>query len=96
MKILKIQKLNVVKEITEKELPYYEDKGYRQLDDKGNLVEPHAVSDDVKIGALEAKVKELEAALAASEAKVKELEAAAENTGAEDTGTTAAEKKAAK
>ena len=72
-----VQKLNVVKEIEERELDYYIDKGFREVDKDGNLVEAESGADE-KLSELEAAVKaqkkeiaELKKALAEAEKKAK-------------------------
>jgi len=75
---MKVQKLNVVKEIGEKELPFYKKRGFVQIDDKGNPVEQlEAVSDaDARIAELEKTVAEMDAAIAEKDARIAELEKA--------------------
>lgn len=69
---MKVRKLNVVKKIDEKQLPEYEEKGFLRVGKGGKLIPSKQTEADRP----DAKVAELEAALAEKDVKIAELEAA--------------------
>jgi len=70
-----VKKLNIVKEIDEKQLPYFEDKGYSRIDDSGEIIPSEKKE---RNGKQTAKIAELEKELAERDARIAELTAALE------------------
>lgn len=82
--MIKIQKLNVIKEIDEKSFPEYERMGFSKVDASGKIIKSESRKTMDKIAAFEAALKErdttikdLEAIISDRDAKIEELEIAA-------------------
>ena len=71
---MKVKKMNVVKEIDEKQLSHYEDMGYSRVDKKGNTVKSGRQNEPDKIAALEKEIAEASAAIGSKNERIAALE----------------------
>ena len=74
--LIKVRKLNIVKEVDEKRLKEFEAVGFTRIGENGDII-PAEVIELPDVAGLEARITELEAAVAEKDTKIAELEKSA-------------------